>query len=111
MPEGITIEFVPDPAGIDSLTRQIRQTGRAYPLFDIAHLILKRPDRYYLEFKATGTLADGTPRQIYAFTSVYTVWMRAGDAVREQDVRRAGHAPRLPRFVFQVVAGDQHRAE
>src|SRR5262249_24058197 len=29
LPEGVTVEFIPDPAGIDSLTRQIRQTGRA----------------------------------------------------------------------------------
>lgn len=82
MPEGITVDLIPDPAGIDSLTRQIRQTGRAYPLFDIAHLILKRPDRYHLQFRATGNQADGTPRQFYVCNLDDTVWLSEGDAVR-----------------------------
>jgi hypothetical protein len=82
MPEGITIDLVPDPAGVDSLTRQIRQTGRAYPLFDIAHLILKRPDRYHLNFHATGNNPDGTPRQFFVCNLDDTVWMSEGEAVR-----------------------------
>jgi hypothetical protein len=30
------LQLVPDEKGVDSLTKQIRMTGRAYPLFDIA---------------------------------------------------------------------------
>ncbi len=82
MPEGITIDMFPDPAGIDSLTRQIRQTGRAYPLFDIAHLILKRPDRYHLDFRASGNNPDGTQRLFFVCNLDDTVWMSEGDAVR-----------------------------
>lgn len=82
MPEGITLDLIPDPAGIDSLTRQIRQTGRAYPLFDIAHLILKRPDRYHLDFRATGNNPDGTPRQFYVCNLDDSIWLSEGDAVR-----------------------------
>ncbi|MCC6232218.1 MAG: hypothetical protein IT580_06210 [Verrucomicrobiales bacterium] len=82
LPEGIEVDIAPDPAGIESLTRQIRQTGRAYPLFDIGHLILKRPDRYWLEFRALGKLADGTPRQFHVCNLDDTVWLSEGDAVR-----------------------------
>lgn len=82
LPEGITVDLIPDPAGVDSLTKQIRQTGRAYPLFDIGQLILKRPDRYQLEFKASGNLSDGTPRQLYACNLDDTVWMTESEAVR-----------------------------
>lgn len=67
---------------MDSLTRQIRQTGRAYPLFDIGHLILKRPDRYLIEFRATGNLADGSPRQLYVCNLDDSVWMTESEAVR-----------------------------
>jgi hypothetical protein len=76
------VDLAPDPAGIDSLARQIRQTGRAYPLFDIAHLILKRPDRYQLEFRTEGNLPDGTPRQFFACNLDDTIWMTEGEAVR-----------------------------
>lgn len=82
LPEGITVDLIPEPTGVDSLTRQIRQTGRAYPLFDIGHLILKRPDRYQLEFKATGNLPDGSPRQLYLCSLDDSIWMSEGDAVR-----------------------------
>ncbi|MCC7377337.1 MAG: hypothetical protein IT581_21925 [Verrucomicrobiales bacterium] len=82
MPEGITLDMIPEPAGVDSLTRQIRQTGRAYPLFDIGHLILKRPDRYQLEFRATGNVAEGKPRQLFVCSLDDTVWMSEEEAVR-----------------------------
>jgi len=82
LPEGITVDLAPDPAGVDSLARQIRQTGRAYPLFDIAFLILKRADRYQLEFKAQGNLPDGSPRQFYVCNLDDTLWLSEGDAVR-----------------------------
>src|SRR5690606_8859590 len=82
LPEGVSVELIPDPEGVDSLTRQIRQTGRAYPLFDIGHLILKRPDRYLLEFKVTGNHPDGSPRQLYVCSLDDTLWMNEGEAVR-----------------------------
>src|SRR6185436_9126684 len=34
LPE-VLVAFIPDDHGVDSLTRQIRMTGRAYPLFEI----------------------------------------------------------------------------
>ena len=39
LPE-INASFVPEETGVESLARQIKMTGRAYPLFDIARLIL-----------------------------------------------------------------------
>ena len=39
LPE-INIALVAEEAGVESLSRQIRQTGRAYPLFDIAQMML-----------------------------------------------------------------------
>jgi hypothetical protein len=40
------VAYVPDDVGVDSLARQIRMTGRAYPLFEIAQMILARPERH-----------------------------------------------------------------
>ena len=49
LPE-INLAFVPDETGVDSLARQIKVTGRAYPLFDIARLILQKPERHAVTF-------------------------------------------------------------
>jgi len=42
----LTVAFKPDDIGVDSLARQIKITGRAYPLFDIAQMILQKPERH-----------------------------------------------------------------
>ncbi|HEX5397672.1 MAG TPA: hypothetical protein VFY06_01305, partial [Verrucomicrobiae bacterium] len=45
LPE-VSVTFLPDDKGVESIARQIKMTGRAYPLFDIARLILQKPERY-----------------------------------------------------------------
>ncbi|HEU6447170.1 MAG TPA: hypothetical protein VFV23_01875 [Verrucomicrobiae bacterium] len=45
LPE-ITVTFLPDEKGVEQLARQIKMTGRAYPLFQIAQLVLQKPERY-----------------------------------------------------------------
>jgi hypothetical protein len=53
---------VAEETGVESLARQIRANGRAYPIFEIAQLVLKKPDRYHLVFsikkKEDGTLVQ-----------------------------------------------------
>src|SRR5690348_14722877 len=38
LPE-LSLSLVPEEKGVESLARQIKMAGRAYPLFDIAHMI------------------------------------------------------------------------
>src|SRR4051812_41081522 len=45
----IDVNFIPEEKGVESLARQIKLTGRAYPLFEIAGLILKKPERYHVQ--------------------------------------------------------------
>jgi hypothetical protein len=45
LPE-ISVTFLPDEKGVEQLSRQIKMTGRAYPLFQIAQLVLQKPERY-----------------------------------------------------------------
>ncbi len=49
LPE-INVAFIPEDAGVESLARQVKMTGRAYPLFDIARLILQKPERHSVTF-------------------------------------------------------------
>ncbi len=49
LPE-ISVTLLPDEKGVESLTRQIKVTGRAYPLFEIAKLVLQKPERQQVKF-------------------------------------------------------------
>ncbi len=40
------IEFLPEPKGLEGITRQIKAGNRAYPLFGTARLFLERPERH-----------------------------------------------------------------
>jgi len=61
LPE-IRMTVLPEPKGVASLARQIKLNGRAYPMFDVAGLILKKANRYLLQLdvikKKDGTIAQ-----------------------------------------------------
>jgi hypothetical protein len=80
LPE-IGVTFLPDENGVESLARQIKMTGRAYPLFDIARLILQKPERYTVKLtvkkKPDGTIAQ--PLFVCALDE--TPWLSEDEAV------------------------------
>ncbi len=51
LPE-LNVAFVPEEKGVEQLARQIKVTGRAYPLFQIALLILDKAERYSVQLTA-----------------------------------------------------------
>ncbi len=82
MPElELDVQFIPEEMGVDSLARQIKSTGRAYPLFGIAQLVLEKPERHEVQFtsrkKPDGTLAQ--PLFICALDD--TLWLNEDEAV------------------------------
>ncbi|MDB4459182.1 hypothetical protein N9059_01270 [bacterium] len=46
----VDVSLVAETAGVQSIAKQIRLTGRAYPLFDIAHLIVKSSTRFHFRY-------------------------------------------------------------
>lgn len=63
------------------VAKQIRITGRAYPLFDIAFLILQKPERHMVTF-AVKKKPDGTPIQpLFLCALDETLWLSENDAV------------------------------
>jgi hypothetical protein len=86
LPE-INVTILPDENGVDSLARQIRITGRAYPLFDIAQLILQRPERLQGRFEIKKN-AEGQPVQpLFVCALDDTLWLSEEEAV-EHILRR-----------------------
>ena len=80
LPE-LNVTFIPDDKGVESLARQVKVSGRAYPLFQIAQLILQKPERYAVQLtlrkKADGAIAQ--PLFVCALDD--SAWLSDDDAV------------------------------
>lgn len=75
------VRFLPEAKGVESLARHIKLTGRAYPLFDIAAFILKKPDRFQIEFQVIKG-ADGKILQPLVVCSLdESVWLDEDEVV------------------------------
>lgn len=80
LPE-VNVTLVPDDKGVESLARQIKMTGRAYPLFDIAQMILQKPERHTVVFSVKKD-AEGKPAQpLFVCALDDTLWLSEDEAV------------------------------
>jgi hypothetical protein len=74
-PPDVTVSFIPDAAGVEALAKQIRMTGRAYPLFAIAQLILQKAERFHVKLSVVKR-PDGTVAQPLFLCSLDdTLWL------------------------------------
>jgi hypothetical protein len=80
LPE-LNLSLVPDERGVESLARQIKMTGRAYPLFDIAQMILQKPERHSATFSVVKN-PEGKPVQpLFVCVLDDTLWLSEDEAV------------------------------
>lgn len=81
MPE-VRISVLPEENGVDSLSRQIRLNGRAYPVFDIAQLVLKKPDRYFIQFGVKRNEPGEIIQQLWQCLLDDTLWLSEQEIVQ-----------------------------
>jgi hypothetical protein len=74
-PIEVNVSFIPEEKGVESLARQIRLTGRAYPLFDIGFLILKKPDRYVVRFDVVKKPDGQVAQPLFVCALDETLWL------------------------------------
>ena len=79
LPE-ITVTFVPDEKGVEQLARQIKMTGRAYPLFQIAQLVLEKPERYGVQL-AVKKKDNAIVQPLFVVALDETPWLSEDEAV------------------------------
>jgi len=80
LPE-INAMLLPDEKGVESMARQVKMTGRAFPLFDIAFLVIQKPERYSVKFSVKKN-AEGQPVQpLWLCALDDTIWLSEGEAV------------------------------
>ena len=80
LPE-ITAIIVPDEHGVESLARQIKMTGRAYPLFEIAKIILQKPERYAVRFSVKQDAEGKLAQPLFVCALDDTLWLSEDDAI------------------------------
>jgi hypothetical protein len=79
LPE-LNVAFIPEERGVEQLARQIKMTGRAYPLFQIALLILQKAERYSVQLTAKKK-ADGTMEKLFVCALDESPWTSEDEAV------------------------------
>jgi hypothetical protein len=78
----IDVEMRPDPAGVVSLARQIKLSGRAYPLLEVAGLVIQKPDRYEITFRPMRDKEGNTGVQFFVCSLDDSIWLSEGEAIR-----------------------------
>src|SRR5580692_10839959 len=77
----VAVVFLPDERGVEQIARQIRVTGRAFPLFQIADLVLQKPERYSVRLQVKKK-ADGTAVQaLFVCALDDSPWLSEDEAV------------------------------
>jgi hypothetical protein len=89
LPE-IAVSIMAEEKGVESLARQIRMTGRAYPLFDIAQLILQKPERHVVRFEVIKN-PEGKPAQaLFQCALDDSLWLSEAEAMEHILARHFG---------------------
>ena len=76
----LNVAFIPEERGVEQLARQIKVTGRAYPLFQIALLILQKAERYSVHL-TTKKKAEGAAHQLFVCALDDSPWTNDEEAV------------------------------
>ena len=79
LPE-LNVAFIPEERGVEQLARQIKMTGRAYPLFQIAQLILQKAERYSVQLTVKKK-GDVAAQQIFVCALDDSPWTSEAEAV------------------------------
>ncbi|MCB1099462.1 MAG: hypothetical protein KDN22_28080 [Verrucomicrobiae bacterium] len=80
LPAGVEARFLAETAGVESLARQIKATGRAYSVFDLAKLVLSARERYTVEFVRTKDAPEST--RFFQCKLDNSLWLSKEDALR-----------------------------
>jgi hypothetical protein len=78
LPE-LNVAFIPEERGVEQLARQIKVTGRAYPLFQIALLILDKAERYAVQL--TKKKIEGVVQPLFVCALDDSPWTNDEEAV------------------------------
>lgn len=74
---GWQVRFLPDRTGVEGVARQIKVSMKAYPLFDLARLVLEKSERYQVELKRV----EETATALFQLKSDGSLWLDESTAL------------------------------
>jgi len=77
----VDVTFQPEDKGFAAMVEAMKLTQRAYALFDIAKLVLNKPERHVVKF-VRQPAADGSREPLYLVTPGEHICLRQDEAVR-----------------------------
>jgi hypothetical protein len=80
LPE-MAVTFLADEKGVEHLARQIKVTGRAFPLFQIADLVLQKAERYAVRLTVKKKPDGGVIQPLFVCALDETPWLSEDEAV------------------------------
>lgn len=80
LPE-VVASIIPDEKGVESMARQVKMTGRAFPLFDIAFLVIQKPERYAIRFATKKNPQGQAIQPLFHCALDETIWLSEDEAV------------------------------
>ena len=105
--EGWKLQLVPEFAAIEGIAKQIRSRVKAYPLFEIARLIVQLSDRYSVRLQAEN---EETP-ELFRAKADGSVWQTRKEAASHllskhlgKYYRKSSVTSEPPKGAFSVVA-------
>ena len=71
----------PERNGVEALAKQIKSSGRAYPLFDIARLIIAKGERYEVVFNVKHDDGGDVSQPLFFCQVDQTIWLSKDQAI------------------------------
>ncbi|HTH47159.1 MAG TPA: hypothetical protein VMB21_06585 [Candidatus Limnocylindria bacterium] len=78
----VDVELRPEAAGVNSLGRQIKLSGRAYPLLEVAGLVIQKPDRYEITFRTMKGKDGKVLQPLFVCSLDDSVWLSEAEAAQ-----------------------------
>jgi hypothetical protein len=98
---GWDVRFLPEPRGVEGLARQIKAAAKAYPLFDLALLVLEKPERYLVELRRT---SESGP-VLFQLSEDGSAWLSEREAVAHAITHRLEKFYRRERVTTEPPKG------
>lgn len=77
----VEVAFLPEEKGFAAMLATMKESRRAYALFDLAKLILNKPERHQVKL-ARKPAADGARAPLYVVTATESVFLSTEQALR-----------------------------
>ncbi len=78
----LEVDFLPEPGGVASLAKQIRLSGRAYPLFEVAGLVAQKPERYDVGLRTINNKEGKPQAPLFVCSLDDSIWVSEEAAVK-----------------------------